>query len=315
MTLDMKNLYLLPATSPSNVFFMNQKFHYSIIAKIRENNQGFHLYITCDDKIKEGDWFIDDKYKQPMKYFGEGSLLISSKKIILTTDQDLIKDGVQALAQKFVEWFVKNPSCEKVEIIRTKKPSSKSIWNAEKGDLVFNNHGFGGIIQELSDDIRVHILPENGEGYMETAITADNGKDTLIINNYKVYEYTGYEIIIPQEKLKQSVEEYTQQGLEKYAYELEPKQKTLEEVAKVYAKIPLHKEVDSEERYFNTRVREYDAFKAGAKWQVDNIFDDKELDFIKKLIEAYQFEYNLEHEDNAEDKELVIKVRLKLKIN
>ena len=40
------------------------------------------------------------------------------KKIILTTDQDLIKDGVQAIDDEFLEWFVKNPSCEEVEVIK-----------------------------------------------------------------------------------------------------------------------------------------------------------------------------------------------------
>jgi hypothetical protein len=38
------------------------------------------------------------------------------KKIILTTDQDLIKDGVQAIDVEFLEWFVKNPSCESVKV-------------------------------------------------------------------------------------------------------------------------------------------------------------------------------------------------------
>jgi hypothetical protein len=41
------------------------------------------------------------------------------KKIILTTDQDLIKDGVQAIDDEFLEWFVNNPSCEEVEIYRS----------------------------------------------------------------------------------------------------------------------------------------------------------------------------------------------------
>jgi hypothetical protein len=40
----------------------------------------------------------------------------NGKKIILTTDQDLIKDGVQDIDDDFLEWFVKNPSCEKVEV-------------------------------------------------------------------------------------------------------------------------------------------------------------------------------------------------------
>ncbi len=98
---------------------------------------------------------------------------------------------------------MKNPTCEYVKVIRNKKLSHKSIWDVEKGDLVFNNHGFGGIIQELTEDVRVHILSENGEGYMEVASTSDNGKDTLIICGYKVYNYTDYKIIIPQEEPKQ----------------------------------------------------------------------------------------------------------------
>ena len=39
---------------------------------------------------------------------------IGYKKIILTTDQSL--DGVQAIDDEFLEWFVKNPSCEGVEV-------------------------------------------------------------------------------------------------------------------------------------------------------------------------------------------------------
>ena len=43
-------------------------------------------------------------------------LIKIQKKIIITTDQDLIKDGVQAIDDEFLEWFVKNPSCESVDI-------------------------------------------------------------------------------------------------------------------------------------------------------------------------------------------------------
>jgi hypothetical protein len=34
----------------------------------------------------------------------------------MTTDQDLIKDGVQGIDDEFLEWFVKNPSCESIEV-------------------------------------------------------------------------------------------------------------------------------------------------------------------------------------------------------
>ena len=38
------------------------------------------------------------------------------KEILLSTDDSLIKDGVQAIDDEFLEWFVKNPSCEEVEL-------------------------------------------------------------------------------------------------------------------------------------------------------------------------------------------------------
>jgi hypothetical protein len=69
-----------------------------------------NICITSDEEIKEGDPRINN-YQRKLK--GEE---IPSKKIILTTDQDLIKDGVQAIDDEFLEWFVKNPSCEEVKV-------------------------------------------------------------------------------------------------------------------------------------------------------------------------------------------------------
>ena len=47
-------------------------------------------------------------------------------KIIITDNQDLIKDGVQAIDDEFLEWFVKNPSCDKVEVV--------DDWNSPRID-------------------------------------------------------------------------------------------------------------------------------------------------------------------------------------
>jgi hypothetical protein len=77
----------------------------------------FNIYITSDEEIKEGDWVYDNDANQIVSY---KNLNVNPnlpnfpyyKKIILTTDQDLIKDGVQAIDDEFLEWFVKNPSCE-----------------------------------------------------------------------------------------------------------------------------------------------------------------------------------------------------------
>jgi hypothetical protein len=73
---------------------------------------GKELFITSDEEIKEGDWIKwgEAIYKANKKY------IPPFKKIILTTDQDLISYGVQAIDDEFLEWFVKNPSYESVVI-------------------------------------------------------------------------------------------------------------------------------------------------------------------------------------------------------
>jgi hypothetical protein len=38
------------------------------------------------------------------------------KEILLSTDAELTQDGIQPIDDDFLEWFVKNPSCERVEV-------------------------------------------------------------------------------------------------------------------------------------------------------------------------------------------------------
>ena len=57
-----------------------------------------------------------------------------------------------------------------------------------------------------------------------------------------------------------------------------PNQETLLEAAKKYANIPLDRTVDTEERYFNDATREYDAFIAGAEWQLNQHLPPNKLD-------------------------------------
>jgi hypothetical protein len=54
------------------------------------------------------------------------------KKTILTTDTELIKDGVQPIPENFLVWFVNNPSCEYVQVeINYKK--------FKKGNITLSN--------------------------------------------------------------------------------------------------------------------------------------------------------------------------------
>jgi hypothetical protein len=119
------------------------------------------------------------------------------KEILLSTDKLLIKDGVQAIDDDFLEWFVKNPSCEEV------------------------------IIEE----------------FLQASLKYPKG-------SYK------YKIIIQKEEPKQSIEEYEQQGLEKYSYELK-QEITLKEAAILNCQSITHPYCD----------REILMFIKGAKWQ------------------------------------------------
>jgi hypothetical protein len=82
-----------------------------------KNYKSFNIYITSDEEIKEGDWIFDIVTKRiEIAKFNHNDLKRDWKKIILTTDQDLINDGVQAIDDEFLEWWIKNPSCESVEV-------------------------------------------------------------------------------------------------------------------------------------------------------------------------------------------------------
>lgn len=131
----MKNIHLLPTNKPSRLVIdtiENKLYYQPILHNKTVNVLTQHIYITSDEKIKEGEWCIllENHYvhggvgKYNTNKAVDFGLHNTSffKKIILTTDQDLIKDNVQAVDDEFLEWFVKNPSCESVEIKWVKTP-------------------------------------------------------------------------------------------------------------------------------------------------------------------------------------------------
>lgn len=78
-----------------------------------------NIYITNDEEVKEGDWLliIDDFETYAHKHKGDNLPTTYHKKIILTTDQKLQKDGVQAMhnifpikeLQERLEYLKNNP--------------------------------------------------------------------------------------------------------------------------------------------------------------------------------------------------------------
>lgn len=141
----MKNIHVLSTNKPSRLHYSkiknNDKISYKLVLKkeFSKCNDGLlsgqrHIYITSDEKIKRGDWYIADNklYRASVDHMPE-LYTYSCKKIILTTDEDLIKDGVQEIDDEFLEWFVKNPSYEWVDVIPLRKSSGyydeNEIWH------------------------------------------------------------------------------------------------------------------------------------------------------------------------------------------
>jgi len=126
----MKNLHLLPTNNLSKLYKENGEFHFEEYPLETVNAGNQYIYITSDEEIKEGDWYLNVEEKNSIKnpFYGKlykanqsigkvslDYLVNNLKKIILTTDQNLIADGVQAISDEFLEWFVKNSSCEEVK--------------------------------------------------------------------------------------------------------------------------------------------------------------------------------------------------------
>jgi len=112
----MKNIHLIPTDKPSRLYKVHDKFYTEEYPDkmVTVGNQNIH--ITSDEEIKEGDWIYNEQREPSLiQCIGKGSLR-GWKKIILTTDPDLIADGVQEIDGDFLEQFVQNPSCESVEV-------------------------------------------------------------------------------------------------------------------------------------------------------------------------------------------------------
>ena len=114
----MKNLHILYTDKPSRLFY---NVGGALLFTNYKHYNGVNIYITSsNEEIKEGEWYYDTtdfislvpiyQRSQDLKFYN------GCKKIILTTDQDLINDGVQAIDDDFLQWFVKNPSCEEVKV-------------------------------------------------------------------------------------------------------------------------------------------------------------------------------------------------------
>jgi hypothetical protein len=112
----MKNIHILPTDKPSRLIYFDSKLEIMSLIPKKSDIVFQNIYITSDEKIEQKElcYCISNNCIVRFSNFGDNEK--NYKKIILTTDQDLITEGVQAIDDTFLEWFVKNPSCESVEV-------------------------------------------------------------------------------------------------------------------------------------------------------------------------------------------------------
>ena len=140
---------------------------------------------------------------------------------------------MQKINNDFLEWFIKNPSCNEVKIDYLYEPCLNCEWNYDE---------------------------------------CQNAKECL---------KGKYKIVIPKEESKQIIQEYEQQGLEKYSYELNnvPIQESIEEVSLRLYPIILDDDWDKNKQYRDEWIN-------GVNWQEKRMYKENDmLDFAWFMFE------------------------------
>ena len=251
----MRNIHILPTKNASRLYLdsngeLQLRYNLSIKDDYLGSNQ--HLYITNDERIELGDWFYDDDgelFKYTSTYVIDPNTWKDNKKIVLTTDQDLINDGVQPITNTFAEWFVENPGCKEVEV--------QSRHNFYVGQDLTH---YKIIIpkEEITSKINLVEIPQ----------------EQLEKERNPNYEY--FSIDEPKTNLDRLPFPELVEDLAKH-YEKEPiiEEETLEEAAKKYA--TNHGMM----AYMSTEKEE--SFIEGAKWQEERMYSEEQV------IELIQF--------------------------
>ena len=256
----MKNIHLLPTEEPRRLL-LSKRGHLQLLndkslLNTYDHFEGVcqHIYITSSEKIKEGDYVLSGTNTMIKCMYPNNVVDRDVKKIILTTDEDLIKDGVQAINDEFLEWFVKNPSCEEVKV---EKEYNCPVMN-KTYDKPYINYKI--IIPK--EEQKQHLI-DIMRGDEELGLCEEAKKETM---NKAMQELIDWAVSLQYNQQQcidwMVIKNKAEQLLEKE----EAKKETLEEAAKKHAV----KEDAGEGNQINIQAIIYD-FISGAKWQEERI--------------------------------------------
>lgn len=128
----MKNVHLIPTEKASRLFYYNN--HLGLARNFVKKNDGVnpqHAYITSEkEDFNENDYVITKDGRLVQVSYLLSKDLDGAFKVVIASDPDLIADGIQSIDYEFLEWFVKNPSCEWVEV-KSKMNHPRAVFGYE----------------------------------------------------------------------------------------------------------------------------------------------------------------------------------------
>jgi len=260
----MKNIHILPTEKPSRLSIIDSQLIYSKEFFINPQN----IYITSDEEIKEDSYILWEGKVYTYREFMTMKTPVYTDfyPIVLTTDQDLISDGVQSIDDEFLEWFVNNTSCEEVEVDRDER---------EVG-----NH-LGGVVTQYGD-YKIIIPKEEpkcncgGHPYDNSLCKIHGGipKEEQCRNPLDCGKTYNKELTTQTITCNKCGKTNTFPfGGDHYCPSL--KQETLEEAAFHYSKNKINK---------NTSLLD---FTKGAKWQAKRMYSEEEVEIILKSYKEF----------------------------
>jgi len=153
----MKNIHVLATSQPSTLIKDIWKNTFSLVEDFDINHTDFkpqHIYITNSKEIKIGDYYYLPRTNSVYKCIEDPTELnlerrLGIAKITLTTDGDLIKDGVQAIDDEFLEWFCKNSNCESVKVDLLKR----GIYDEYKYKIIIPKSELANKLKQILDNM------------------------------------------------------------------------------------------------------------------------------------------------------------------
>jgi hypothetical protein len=194
----MKNIHVIPTEKPSRLFLnsVNNRLLIDFDANIHnvlKSGCYQHIYITLNEEIKDNDNCLDELYNEKGKLikviykkkvgikYKDSS---TEKLIVLTTDPKLIEDGVEAIDDEFLKWFIENPNCDFVKLKQKTKFEKNKSKRTDPSNGVY--YVYETIIPKKQVFARI--------GFSDVVVPIEKESEPITLDNMPDQYVVGYEL-------------------------------------------------------------------------------------------------------------------------